>query len=80
MSIVNSIEKTKLSGVIYRDIRPMKHHKEFGVGTVNETDARVSVCISNISGVYSWCPHEAFWEGSPIPWASDPHTHLTALP
>ena len=58
----------------------MKDHKEFGVGKVSETDARVSVFISNISRVYPWCPHETFWEGSAIPWASDPHTYLTAPP
>ena len=80
MSMVNSIERTKLSGVVYRDIRPMKDHKEFGVGKVSETDARVSVFISNISGVYCWCPHETLWEGSAIPWASDPHTNVTAPP
>ena len=78
MSIVNSMERTKLSGVVYGDIRPMKDHKEFGVGKVSETDARASVFISNISGVYCWCPHEPFWEGSAIPWASDPHTNVTA--
>ena len=43
MSIVNSIERTHLSGVVYRDIRPMKDHNEFGVGKVSVTDARVSV-------------------------------------
>ena len=80
MSIVNSKERTKRSGVVYRDIRPMKCHKEFGVGKVSETDARVSVFISNISGVYCWCPHETFWEGSAIPWASDPQTYVTAPP
>ena len=67
MSIVNSIERTTLSGVNYRDIRRMKDHKEFGVGEVRETDARVSVFVSNVSGVYCWCPHETFWEGSAIP-------------
>ena len=80
MSIVNSIERTQLRGVVYRDIRAMKDHKEFGVGKVFVTDARVSVFFSNISGVYCWSPHETFWEGSAIPWASDPHTNVTAPP
>ena len=80
MSIVNSIERTHLSGVVYRDIRPMKDHKEFRVCKVSVADARVSVFISNISGVYCSCPHEPFWEGSAIPWASDSHTNVTAPP
>ena len=58
----------------------MEDHKEFGVGKVSVTDARVSVFISNISGVYCCCPHETFREGSAIPWASDPHTNVTAPP
>ena len=67
MSIVSSIEKAKFSGVVYRDTRLIKYHKEFGVGKVRETDAGVSVFFSNISRVYCWCPRETFSEGSAIP-------------
>ena len=80
ISMVSSIDKAKLSGVVYRDITPVKDQKEFGVGRVIETDAMVSVLISNISGVHHWCPHEIVLEGSARPWASDPHTSLTAPP